>query len=70
MASKLKATIRDAKDFADFGYLQAPMTLSEVKDQLDNDGILQIETSDFTDPGGDYTALYLNDVRIGYWPGY
>ena len=68
MAKRRSASLDDAKTFNDFGMLQ--IDLETLKALLDSGSLLEIEDSDFKDPGPDYSALFLNGKRIGYWPGY
>ena len=68
MAKRRPATLDDAKTFSAFGMLQINMEALEAR--LASGSSLEIEESEFKDPGPDYSALLLDGARIGYWRGY
>lgn len=42
----------------------------DILKRMDAGEMLVYEESGFKDPGKDWTALYLNGERVGYWEGY
>lgn len=68
MPYKKKATVFDASLFASAGQLRVSM--HEVEARLADGATLEIEHSSFSDPGGDYSRLLLDDEVIAYAPGY
>jgi len=68
MPRRRPATLDDAKTFNVFGMLQIDMEALEARLVLGSS--LEIEESEFKDPGPDYSALLLDGARIGYWRGY
>lgn len=68
MAIRRKADIVDVARFERAGMLR--ISMSEAADRIGQGERLEIEESQFSDPGEDYSALYLNDEQIGFWRGY
>ena len=57
------ATLQQLKDFY-------RLSVTEEIQEAYDDGELVLETSLFSDPGEDYSALYIGNRQIKYWPGY
>ena len=68
MAMKREGTIDQVKDFSRCGKLS--ISVEEVEKRIASGEKLVYEASQFSDPGPDWTALYLGDQKIGYWEGY
>ena len=68
MAKRRNASLEDAKMFNAFGMLQ--IDLETLKAHLDSGSLLELEDSEFNDLSPDYSALFLDGKRVGYWLGY
>jgi len=70
MPQRIKGFSADVQLFGEMGHLNKTHTIEEVLSEVNDGAKLEVETTLFNDPGEDYSALYLNDKRIGFWPGY
>ena len=68
MPRRTVVNIKKAEEFAFFDKLY--VSLGWLKNKMNSGEQLIFEESLFSDPGEDYTALYLGKKRVGYWPGY
>ena len=68
MPCRKDATLHDAEMFNSFHMLR--IDIEELKRSLVQGSRLELEESEFEDPGPDYVALFLDGKRVGYWPGY
>jgi len=64
MAKRHPATMDDVKQFKQFKKLRVPLKSINAQDRI------EIEESEVGDPGEDYSALYVNDKKVGHWAGY
>lgn len=63
-----KATMNDLENFKMFQRIDEE-SAKKAKAALES-GELELEESSFNDPGPDYTALYVGQRQLAFWPGY
>ena len=68
MPNRRKATMQDVDRFDAMNMLHAEK--SEIVNDVAHGMELEVEESSFSDPGEDYSALYVGTKQVGYWPGY
>jgi hypothetical protein len=61
-------TENDLNSFDRAGKLTLP--LSQIQERMEKGEKLIYQESLFSDPGQDYTALFLGGEQVGFWPGY
>jgi len=68
MPKRRPGNMTDVNSFDRWGKLK--VTPKEISERVGGGEELFYEESLFSDPGEDYTALYLGNEQVGYWEGY
>lgn len=70
MATRRAATVKDIEMFDRFSILKEHNSKKKLLDCLKSDKRVELEESQFGDPGEDYSALLVSGKRVAYFPGY
>jgi hypothetical protein len=68
MPRRREATKADVEQFNAFR--KTRLTVEQFEESKRRGDKVEFEESLFSDPGDDYTALYVNGTRVGHWSGY
>jgi hypothetical protein len=67
MATKREVSVDEGTGC--FG-MKLQMSKEDIQRAVDDGAKLELEESEFSDPGDDYSALLLDGKRVGYCAGY